>query len=544
MDESWVRSSKAWRAVKIWTRVGVTAVALIAQLTLFVVLLLWFQESASWVTAVSVGVSVLVVAHVLNSRMAIEYKLAWSIVILLMPLFGGIFYVLFGSRGGSRRSMERYRIIQDTFALDQLSAPGAVGVHPAPDLRQIGSHLSSKEMEPVGQVCLPANPARQATMLADAGPFIAYRDTATTYYPVGEDAFADMLEALEGAEHWIALEYFIVADGTMLDQIAEILFNKVKQGVKIWFMYDDWGSALRMPAELPGQMRAAGIKVHAMNKLGLGLTLRYNNRDHRKMLVVDGVTAFTGGINIADEYINAVTRFGHWKDTSIKLCGPGAWGMAALFFTLWEQTSGDHVEIAGLRPSLGAVAAAAQPGSGLVMCYDDDPFDDISLGWDAYRGLMSRATTSIDVMTPYFIPTGEMISVFRAAASSGVRVRLMTPGVPDKPSVYAVTRSNYRPLVEAGVEIYEYTPGFLHAKQMVVDGETAIIGTINFDFRSFFLHQENAVWMYQTPAIADMTADFEKAVAVSRRITLAEVRSVPWVRRFGTTILRTFSVML
>lgn len=542
-----MKSSRFWRSIKIWARMAVIAVALILQLGLFVVGMLWFQDSVPWVTAVSVAISVFVVAYVLNSRMAVEYKMAWIIVILLLPLFGGVFYLVFGSRSGSHRWMQRYRMIQDEFALDQRSAPGAIAVHPdtTPALTaQRGSTELVAGPQPAGLMSLPAPAARQALMIAETGPFMAYRDTATTYYPSGEEAFVDMLEALEGAREWIAMEYFIVADGVMLDKIVDILFRKAAQGVRVWFMYDDWGSVWRLPTELPGQMRAAGIQVHAVNKLGLGLTLRYNNRDHRKMTIVDGVIAFTGGINIADEYINELERFGYWKDTSIRLQGPGAWGMASLFFTLWEQTAGAPVEIAGLHPSEAVVAANSTPDAGVVMSYDDDPFDDVSVGWDAYRGLMAKATTSIDVMTPYFIPTGEMISVFRSAAASGVRVRLMTPGIPDKPAVYAVTRSYYAPLVEAGVEIYEYTPGFLHAKQMVVDGEMAIIGTINFDFRSFYLHQENAVWMYRTSAIPAMVADFDAAVAVSRRVTLAQVRARPWIRKFGATIARTFSVML
>ena len=271
--------------------------------------------------------------------------------------------------------------------------------------------------------------------------------------------------------------------------------------------------------------------------------MAYHRRNHRKLLVVDGLVGFTGGINIADEYINQIEQYGHWKDTTIRLRGPGAWGMAALYFTMWRMVTGEQTDLVALHPTEEQVAA--QPwGKGLVVNYDDSPFDDHSTGWDAYRNMMTRAHDRIDLMTPYLIPTSEMTSVLTSLAQSGLRVRIITPGIPDKRFVYEVTRSNYRPLVEAGVEVYEYTPGFMHAKQMVVDDEVAIIGTINFDFRSFYLHQENAVWMYRTPAIADMSADFEQTVAKSRRITLADVRATPWWRRALWTLLRTFSPLM
>jgi len=209
--------------------------------------------------------------------------------------------------------------------------------------------------------------------------------------------------------------------------------------------------------------------------------------------------------------------------------------MAALYFTMWNMVSGDQVEYARLHPSEEEVAAQTT-GRGLVVNYDDSPYDDISM--------MTRAHERVDVITPYLVPTSEMTNVLTSLAQSGLQIRIITPGIPDKRFVYAVTRSNYRALVEAGVEVYEYTPGFMHAKQMIVDNEVAIIGTINFDFRSFYLHQENAVWMYRTPAITAMTTDFEQTLAKSRRITLAEVRSAPWWRRALWTLLRTFSPLM
>ncbi len=541
-----VRKGKArnsWRRfAAIGGRVALTAVALILQIVVFALLLLRTSEMSPWIGTISGLISIGVVAFILNSRMQVEYKLAWTIPIMLMPLFGGTFYLLFGARTGSRRQMLRYSAAQDLAAIDQKSAAGALTVLPG----ELNEQLP--ELEPVATgrhpvVSIDPDAARQIAYLESSGPFRAYRDTETTYYPLGEDAFVAMLEALENAKRWIAMEYFIVSDGKMWRALFEVLSRKAGEGVQIWVMYDDLGSLWHLPDNFAKDLKRAGVRVQSFNKLGPGLTLRYNNRDHRKFTVVDGLVAFTGGINIADEYINAIQRFGHWKDTTIRLRGPGAWGMASLFFTIWDLVSGDRTDLAALHPSEEEIDA--QPGGpGVVVNYDDTPFDDLSLGWAAYRGMMSRAKFRVDLTTPYLVPTSEMTAVFVALAQSGVQVRIITPGIPDKSYVYSVTRSNYRQLVEAGVAVYEYTPGFIHAKQMIVDDDTAIIGTINFDFRSFYLHQENAVWMYQTSAIADMSADFEATVAKCRRIDLAMVRSTPWWRRAGWLVLRTFSPLM
>lgn len=547
MDANVIRSSKyrsgLQRFLAVGGRISITSLALIAQLLVFGLILLRGTELTPWVGSVSALISLGVVAFILNSRMQIEYKLAWVIPIMLAPLFGGAFYLMFGSRTGTRRQMQRYHAIQDLAGADQASAPGALRVLPG----TVGQSLPELEQRSPNDY-LPAididpDAARQISFLEQSGPFMAYRGTETTYYPLGEDAFAAMLAALAQAKRWIAMEYFIVSEGQMWSQIFDVLARKAADGVEVWFMYDDLGSIWDLPPNFIRDLERAGIKVQPVNRFGPGLTLRYNNRDHRKLTVVDGMVGFTGGINIADEYINAVDRFGHWKDTTIRLRGPGAWGLATLFFTLWDLNTGEHTDLTELHPSEAELAA--QPsGPGIVVSYDDTPYDDISLGWAAYRTMMSRAHHRIDLTTPYLVPTNEMISVFTALAASGVQIRIVTPGIPDKAYVYAVTRSNYRPLVEAGVEVYEYTPGFMHAKQMIVDAETAIIGTINFDFRSFYLHQENAVWMYRTSAIAEMTADFEEVLTKCRRVTLAEVRATPWWRRAIWLVLRTFSPLM
>lgn len=507
------------RLFSVWGRLVVTLVAFAAQMVLFFSLLTWASASASWVLAACIALSLAVLLHILNTAMPSDYKLAWTIPIILLPIFGGAFYLVHGSRT-SKRQIERLREIEAHTLLAEVEMRDVV---PPAELDRLGSPYVKQ----------------QVNYLAEAGPFLPYRNTATTFYPTGEAAFPAMLEAMERAQDYILAEYFIVSEGRMWDAMFDVLQRKAAEGVQVRFLYDDLGSAWKLPGGFLRKMSAAGIMVKPFNRFGIGVSLRINNRDHRKILVVDGKVGFTGGINIGDEYINEITRFGYWKDTALRLEGPGVWGLTCLFFTMWEIVSGERTDFIPLRPDYSHYS-----GDGIVVAFDDSPFDSVSFGWGAYRNMMFRAERSVDIMTPYLVPGQEQLEIIGSVARAGVRVRVITPAIPDKRYVNEVTKSNYLPLLRDGVEIYEYTPGFMHAKQMIVDDDYALLGTINFDFRSFYLHQENAVWMYDTPAIADMKADFEKSVAESRRVLLWECQQVPWWRRLLRSALRTFAPMM
>ncbi len=545
------------RFAATWLRFGLTAIALLAQLVIFVLLVFVGAAYLRWGAAVGVIVSALVVFYILNSRMQIEYKLAWSIVILLVPLAGGVFYLMFGARAGAGRQMKRYQEIQKGIRQHQIRAPEAVTAGPAAiaeaklaGKRSEGEKFpdSTAELEVIKEnssmisVGRDVDPRarRQLSYFEAVGPFVGYTNTETTYYPVGDDAFVQILKDLEGAKRWIGLEFFIVAEGTMLDDLLEVLQRKAAEGVEVYFMYDDFGSMLRVSAGFEKRLRGMGIKAQPINKFGPGLTLRYNNRDHRKLLVIDGEIGYTGGINVADEYVNRIERFGHWRDTVLRMEGPGVWGLATLYFSFWDLNTGEVTELENYEPRRQWDISAP----GVTLAFDDTPFDNFSTGWSGYRQMIARAQNYVDFTTPYLVPSQEQMDCLIFAAKSGVRVRIFVPGIPDKKLVYEVTRSNYAPLLAAGVRIFEYTPGFLHAKQMVADDEFAIIGTINFDFRSFYLHQENAVWMFQTTAIAEMAKDFDELERFSREVTLEQAKSVRLPRRLLRTILRTFSPMM
>ncbi len=539
------RGSGVRRTLFIAVRLLVTLFLVGVQVFLIVAILTWASNRATWVAGLTGLFTAAVMLHVVNSRMQMEYKLAWTIPIILLPALGAAFYLLYGSPNTSGRSLRRYREVQGRVRAAELEVQRRAAEPGSRVEAQLVTGADSPPMtadQPFGQqpsTQLPARVAAQIRYLESAGPFLPFVDTDTTYYPTGDDAWPQMLAAMAQAQRYILVEYFIVSEGRMWQQMLDVLCRKADEGVEVLFLYDDVGSLWGLPSRFVQTLSRNGIQVRPFNPMSGRLTLRVNNRDHRKLLIVDGLVGFTGGLNIADEYINAKPRFGHWKDTVVRLEGEGVWGMTELFFTLWDLISDQPTDLAALRPAYGHSEA---PGT--VISFDDTPLDDDSVGWGVYRNMMARARHTVDIMTPYLVPSQAMLESIGAVAQSGVRVRLLTPGIPDKHYVYSVTRSNYRPLIEAGVEIYEYTPGFLHAKQLVADDDQAVLGTINFDFRSFYLHQECAVWMYRTSCIPAMKADFEATVAQSHRVTQADLDAVPPWRRLARSVLRTFAPLL
>ncbi|MEZ5087212.1 MAG: cardiolipin synthase [Tessaracoccus sp.] len=498
---------------------SVIAVAIVAQFGLLVWIVLALSESSPWVYAFSLALSIVAVLWIVVTPMPPEYRLAWVIPILLVPVLGGAFYLLYGARLLGRK--DRQRLAQAELETRKALTTGPA-VRPVLDL-------------------LPPDVARQSQYLNATGDFPACEATKVEYFAVGDDAFPRMLEDMEKAERYILFEYFIVAAGVMWDQMFDVMKRKAAQGVDVRVLYDDLGSYFVLPADFHKKLNAAGIKVQAVNPLGVRLRLRYNNRNHRKILVIDGVVSYTGGINIADEYINSIEKFGHWKDTVVRIEGPATWSFVAMFLSVWnfDDDPADYADFVPTRET-----KQDHRDWGVVQPFDDSPFDNIAAGEEAYLGMINRAREYVDIFTPYLIIDARMLEGLKQAALSGIRVRIVTPFIPDKKLVFEVTRSFYLPLIEAGVEIYEYTPGFMHAKQIVADGRAGIIGTINFDYRSFFLHQECAVWLYESPVLRDMEDDFDATIAVSQRITLEDCLSVPWPRRLLRAILSTFAPLM
>ncbi len=383
---------------------------------------------------------------------------------------------------------------------------------------------------------------RQSKYINDYGHFPVYRNTATEYYKCGEEMFPAMLEALRSAEHFIFMEYFIINQGYMVQTIVDILEEKAKQGVEVRLIYDDMGCIGTLPPHYYKILQKKGIKCAAFNPFRPVMSVIMNNRDHRKILVVDGTVGFTGGINLADEYINKIERFGYWKDTGVRIEGEGVWSLTNMFLGMWNSIVRSSEDYKKYLPSVYQTKAFAEDG--FVQPYGDSPLDHENVGENIYLNIISRAKKYVYIFTPYLIIDHETLVTLRNAAKSGVDVRIVTPGIPDKKMVYLLTQSYYTPLLEAGVKIYQYTPGFLHAKSFVCDDEIATVGSVNLDFRSLYLHFECGVFMYRSKAVMQVKQDCMETFACSEEISLAFCRKRPLPVRMLQSLLRLFAPLM
>ena len=330
----------------------------------------------------------------------------------------------------------------------------------------------------------------------------------------------------------------------MWDSILHILEEKVKEGVEVRVMYDDFGCMFKLPQGYEKTLINKGIKTQVFNPFNTILSPRFNNRDHRKICVIDGIIGFTGGINLADEYINETHRLGYWKDSAVMLRGRAVWSLAVQFLTIWNLSAKSQDTFEKYTPSLTPFDSV--PDDGIVQPYSDIPMDSELVGETVYLNLINRAKRFVYITTPYLIVDNETLTALENAAKSGVDVRIITPHIPDKKIVFFMTRSYYKSLIDAGVKIYEYTPGFMHAKTLVSDGKYAVVGTINFDFRSLYLHLECAVWMYESRAVKEVTDDFYFTLSKCQKITAHDVNKgrFPLLKQFALSLLRVFAPLM
>ena len=349
--------------------------------------------------------------------------------------------------------------------------------------------------------------------LSRTGCYPIFSDTEATYFPLGEYKFEAMLTELSKAEKFIFMEYFIIDEGYMWGRILSILAEKVKQGVEVRVMYDGMCEMTTLSHNYPAKMAELGIKCKAFAPIRPIISTYYNYRDHRKILVIDGNVAFNGGVNLADEYINRVKRFGHWKDAALMLKGEAVRSYTLMFLSMWNITekSPEWDYLPDPAPVSGA--------NGYVMPYADCPLDGDKVGENIYMDILNRATTYVHIMTPYLVLDGELEAALRFAAERGIDVKIILPGIPDKKTAYALAKTHYRSLMDSGVQIYEYTPGFVHTKLFVSDGVKAVVGTINLDYRSLYHHFECATYLYRTDCISDIETDFSDTLKMCRQIT-------------------------
>ena len=502
----------------ITQRVVITALLIVLQVLLLFGFIWKLDNYFVYFYAGSVLLSLLITLGIINSKSNPAYKIAWLIPILLFPVFGGLVYLLFGSDRTGRYLRKK--------------------------LQGIGTEMDNVIGEAhrrSGAEQLPPDAANQSRYISHCAYCPPYQNTTTEYLPLGEVKFERMVEELKKAKHYIFLEYFIIQEGKMWNTILDILRQKAAEGVDVRVIYDDMGCIMILPTGYDKTLEQMGIKCRIFNPFVPILSSRFNTRDHRKICVIDGNVGFTGGINLADEYINAYEKHGHWKDTSILLKGEAVFSLTVMFLSMWDYLDGT---IAKTDYSRYYPTVWDENAKGYVQPFADNPLDDEAVGETVYLNLINKAKRYVYITTPYLILSSEMLTALTSAAKCGVDVRIITPHVPDKWYVHAVSRSHYQPLIEAGVKIYEYTPGFIHAKTFVVDDDYAVVGTINLDYRSLYLHFECAVWMYQTPSVAQVRDDFFKTQQISQEITLEECRSLSFPRRLGRSVLRVFAPLM
>ena len=486
--------------------------------------LLTYNSGVAFAMQVATGVlALLSVLYILNKEGGGSAKMSWILVILIAPVFGVPLY-LTCAEGRPTRHMKR--------KIDKTKA-------------QITQ--AAKEVLGESQPFVPMSRAEGCSYsLANAG-YPIYKEGEVTYYESGADMFPDMKKALLSAEKFILVEYFIIAHGKMWNEMLKILLEKAEEGVQVRILYDDFGCMTTLPPDYDRYLESLhkNVRALAFNNVIPVFTVRMNNRDHRKLLVVDGKVGFTGGVNLADEYIGEKRRFGHWKDSGVRIVGGAVNSFTQMFFGLWNAFRKDKEDVKQyLIPCVNKDMVPSKAGEEFVIQpYDDSPLDGISVGELVYLDMIDRAEKSLYVFTPYLILDDLMRGALCRAALRGVDVRIVTPAIPDKKTVYRLTRANYGILMKAGVKIYEYTPGFIHAKSMVCDEKYAVVGTINLDYRSLYLHFENAVYFTGCPAVDALVQDCIDTCAISKFCTKENTRRGLLGRLFDA-VLRVFETLL
>ena len=453
---------------------------------------------------------------VLGSDYSSTMKLSWAVLIAVLPIFGAMLYCFVRLDMGNRLN----RRLLDTSLL--ISRPFI------PEQREVAQKIRGEEPELQGI----------AQYLAEHAGAPAYENTQVTYFPLGEDKFREMLLQLEKAEHFIFLEYFLISEGHMWNSVLEILERKAAAGVEVRLLYDGMNAFTNLPYSYPKTLAKKGIlcKMHA--PVQPFISTHYNNRDHRKILVIDSKVAFTGGINLEDCYINEEVRFGHWKDTAIMLRGEAVRSFTLMFLQMWNATE-------SVREFAPYLTSHPYPDArGYVIPYADSPMDRERVGEMVYLDILNRARNYVYIMTPYLILDSELNTALQFAARRGVDVRLILPHIPDKKTPFAIAKGHYQDLLEAGVKIYEYTPGFVHAKVFLSDDTQAVVGTINLDYRSLYHHFECAAYLYKVDALADIRADFLDTLGKSQQVTRDCLRRKGLFSRLLGALLKLIAPMM
>lgn len=518
MKKEW--KDKGIRGIKtlIFGRTLIVAVAFLIQFALLGVTFFWAREYSGMVYSGFSILGLFVLLHIFNSRGNPDFKLVWMLPLLIFPIFGALFYAYIQMQPGSKMIYQRL---------------SALGEKSKAYLKQ-----SSKTLEELKE----ENPemGQMSSYLLEHGNCPVYQDTSIQYFPLGDEQFPELLKQLQKAKKFIFLEYFILEEGYMWESVLQILKEKAANGVEVRVMYDGMCELTLLPNFYPKVLEKYGIKCKMFAPIQPIFSSHYNNRDHRKIVVIDGEVAFTGGTNLADEYINKKERFGHWKDTAVMVSGAAVQKFTCMFLEMWHMTEKQEPDYeAYLTPK-----TTTWKDDGYVIPYDVTPYGSERVGKQIYLDILNTACKYVHIMTPYLILDYEMISALTYAAKRGVEVSIIMPHIPDKKYAFALAKTYYNELLEAGVKISEYEPGFVHAKIFVSDDKKAVVGTVNLDYRSFYHHFECGVFFYENSEIKKIEEDFQTTLEKCIHISVSDYKRLKLATRLEGKVLRLIAPLM
>lgn len=503
------------KSKKIPFRILISGIIILIELYFLAVWILDFTTNRLWIYYLTEIISIVTIVRIITERGNKSYKIMWIIFIMAIPAFGTLAYIMWGGGRMFPHLKKRIAVCSEKYFSE---------------LPDCDASESLKHNDMIHY--------RQAAYLKNDSGFQIYRNTQSEFLNSGENFFQSVLEELQKAEKYIYIEFFILAEGYMWDEIFKILEKKRKDNIEIKIIFDDFGSIGRHNKNFMNKLKNAGIEVSVFNPIKPSVNIFMNNRNHRKIIVIDGKTAFTGGINIGDEYINKLERFGHWQDCGIKITGEAVNEFLAMFCSMWEFTDKTAIDL----PAHLSVSTADSDGFYIPYC--DDPLNNTNPAQDIYMQIINTAQKYVYITTPYLILDSEMTASLCLAAKSGVDVRIITPHIPDKWYVHPVTQYYYSELLDSNVKIYEYTPGFIHSKLFVSDNCVATVGTVNMDYRSFNFHFECGVWCSGGKCVNDIKEDFFSVLEKSEEITKEAWEKRPVLTKIKQTILHLFAPLM
>lgn len=507
---------------KLFGRLVLTAIIILVQFTWIAFTLYEAGEISPWFSLGLRVVSLVIALYVVYKDSRPHNKLSWIFLILLLPFIGCPCYFLFGRSEMTKKN--RAQIAQ----LQKLVEPMRK------EQSDVVEHL--KELDDIAY--------KQMSFPQKVGSYPVYMEKDSTYYKVGDDMFEDMLSDIKNAKEFIFLEFFIMKQGKMFDTLVDALEERAKAGVNVRLIYDDMGCIDEFPRYFYKNLQAKGIHIACFNPFRPFLSIIMNNRDHRKIVVVDGKVSYTGGVNIADEYINEIERFGHWKDAGVRITGDAVWSFTTMFLEMWSYVTKGTEDFSKFKRIENKNEELMAQGNGFVQPYADCPLDKRYLIEGIYLNLINHARKNVYIFTPYLILGTEISAALINAARSGVDVRIVTPAIPDKKMVFLLTQANYENLIRGGVRIYQYTPGFIHSKCFVVDDEYASVGTTNMDFRALYLHFECGTLMYKTKSVHKVTEDALETFEKCREISLEDCENKNFFYQLFLSVMQLFSPLL